>query len=65
MEYVAHSCCKPNKYINEMNDDHAYEMQVQIWEPNTWGVTPKPPLYIDKEGCGAVTILVGSKGVLN
>jgi hypothetical protein len=22
-----------------MNDVHAYEMQVQIWEPNTWGVT--------------------------
>jgi hypothetical protein len=24
---------------NEMNDAHAYEMQVQTWEPNTWGVT--------------------------
>jgi hypothetical protein len=22
-----------------MNDAHAYEMQVQIWKPNTWGVT--------------------------
>jgi hypothetical protein len=21
-----------------MNDAHAYEMQVQIWKPNTWGV---------------------------
>jgi hypothetical protein len=39
MEYVAHSCCKPNKCINEWNDAHAYEMQVQLWEPNTWGVT--------------------------
>jgi hypothetical protein len=27
---------------------------------------PKPSLYINREGCGAVTILVGSKeGVLN
>jgi hypothetical protein len=27
---------------------------------------PKPSLYIDREGCGAVTILVGFKeGVLN
>jgi hypothetical protein len=27
---------------------------------------PKPSLYIDREGCGAVTILVGSKeGNLN
>jgi hypothetical protein len=25
-----------------MNDAHAYEMQVQIWEPNTWGVTALP-----------------------
>jgi hypothetical protein len=23
-----------------MNDAHAYEMQVQICEPNTWSVTP-------------------------
>jgi hypothetical protein len=22
-----------------MNDAHAYEMQVQMWKPNTWGVT--------------------------
>jgi hypothetical protein len=22
-----------------MNDAHAYEMQMQKWEPNTWGVT--------------------------
>jgi hypothetical protein len=25
--------------MNEMNDAHAYEMQVQKWKPNTWGVT--------------------------
>jgi hypothetical protein len=25
--------------MNEMNDAHAYEMQMQIWEPNTWDVT--------------------------
>jgi hypothetical protein len=22
-----------------MNDAHAFEMQVQMWKPNTWGVT--------------------------
>jgi hypothetical protein len=22
-----------------MNDAQVYEMQVQIWKPNTWGVT--------------------------
>jgi len=22
-----------------MNDAHVYEMQVQLWKPNTWGVT--------------------------
>ena len=22
-----------------MNDAHVYEMQVQMWKPNTWGVT--------------------------
>jgi hypothetical protein len=22
-----------------MNDAHAYEMEMQIWETNTWGVT--------------------------
>jgi hypothetical protein len=36
-----------------MNDAHAYEMQVQMWKPNTWGVTctvnggalsPHPPM---------------------
>jgi hypothetical protein len=26
----------------EMNVAHAYEMQVQVWEPNTWGVTVFP-----------------------
>jgi hypothetical protein len=25
--------------INDMNDAHAYEMQVQKWKLNTWGVT--------------------------
>jgi hypothetical protein len=40
-EHVAHSCCKQNKCIIETNDAHAYEMQVQLWEPNTWGVTAK------------------------
>jgi hypothetical protein len=28
---------------NEWNDAHAYEMQVQFWKPNTWGVTALPP----------------------
>jgi hypothetical protein len=28
-----------NQCINEMNDAHAYEMQVQMWKLNTWGVT--------------------------
>jgi hypothetical protein len=26
LEYVAYSCCKQNKDMNEMNDAHAYEM---------------------------------------
>jgi hypothetical protein len=39
MEYVAYSSCKQNKGMNGMNDAHAYEMQVQICETNTWGVT--------------------------
>ena len=25
-----------------MNDAHVYEMQVQLWKPNTWGVTFTP-----------------------
>jgi hypothetical protein len=25
--------------MNEMNNAHAYEMQVQMWKSNTWGVT--------------------------
>jgi hypothetical protein len=39
MEYVAYSCCKQNKDMNEMNGAHAYEMQMKMWKPNTWGVT--------------------------
>jgi hypothetical protein len=35
LEYVAYSCCKQNKGMNEMNDAHAYEMQMQLWKPNT------------------------------
>jgi hypothetical protein len=35
LEYVTYSCCKQNKGMNGMNDAHAYEMQVQICEPNT------------------------------
>jgi hypothetical protein len=34
----AHVASK-NKDRNEMNDAHAYEMQLQLWKPNTWGVT--------------------------
>ena len=26
-----------------MNDAHVYEMPVQMWKPNTWGVTALPP----------------------
>jgi hypothetical protein len=28
-----------------MNDAHAYEMQVQMWKLNTWGVTIGILLY--------------------
>ena len=28
-----------------MNDAHVYEMQVQMWKPNTWGVTDLIKLY--------------------
>jgi hypothetical protein len=24
-----------------MNDAHAYEMQVQMWKPNTWVLQPR------------------------
>jgi hypothetical protein len=34
-----------------MNDAHAYEMQVQMWKPNTWGV-------IDHESCLHVVLLL-------
>jgi hypothetical protein len=38
-------CCilmfQAKQCINDMNDAHAYEMQVQMWKPNTWGVTQK------------------------
>ena len=27
-----------------MNDAHVYEMQVQIWKPNIWGVTALEPV---------------------
>jgi hypothetical protein len=33
------------QYINDMNDAHAYEMQVQMWKLNTWGVTIGILLY--------------------
>ena len=26
-----------------MNDAHVYEMQVQMWKPNTWGVIVATP----------------------
>ena len=26
-----------------MDDAHVYEMLVQMWKPNTWGVTALPP----------------------
>jgi hypothetical protein len=36
-------CCilmfQAKQYINDMNDAQAYEMQVQMWKLNTWGVT--------------------------
>jgi len=30
-----------------MNDAHVHEMQVQMWKPNTWGVTK----LIDRDVC--------------
>jgi hypothetical protein len=30
-----------------MNDAHAYEMQVQMWKTNTWGVTLTKACEID------------------
>ena len=31
-----------------MNDTHVYEMQVQMWKPNTWGVTaPMSKMLVD------------------
>ena len=31
-----------------MNDAHVYEMQVQMWKPNTWGVTAVVMLIMGK-----------------
>ena len=31
-----------------MNDAHVHEMQVQMWKPNTWGVTPSINKYISE-----------------
>jgi hypothetical protein len=57
MEYVAYSCCKQNKGMNGINDAQAYEMQVQLCEPNTWGVTGgtrgdvrRASTYVELEG---------------
>ena len=32
-----------------MHDAHVHEMQVQMWKPNTWGVTP--PLFLCANQC--------------
>jgi hypothetical protein len=48
LEYVAYSCFKQNKGINEMNDAQAYKMQVKMWKPNTWGVTTVPRVHLHR-----------------
>ena len=33
-----------------MNDAHVYEMQVQMWKPNTWGVTVRVSPCFQNDG---------------
>jgi hypothetical protein len=35
--------------MNEMNDAHAYEMQMQLWKPNTWDVTVNISIGYEEE----------------
>jgi hypothetical protein len=44
--------------MNEMNDAHAYEMQVQMWKPNTWGVTALPVIKILSQDLENVPLLI-------
>jgi hypothetical protein len=58
LEYVAYSCFKQNKGINEMNGAHAYEMHVQMQKPNTWGVTSLPLIKISTHDLESVPLLI-------
>ena len=41
-----------------MNDAHVYEMQVQMWKPNTWGVTALPLIKISSQDLTSVPLLI-------
>ena len=41
-----------------MNDTHVYEMQVQMWKPNTWGVTALPLIKISSRDLTSVPLLI-------
>jgi hypothetical protein len=43
-ENVVYTCFKQQMH-DEMNDAHVYEMKMNLWEPNTWGVTSAPRPY--------------------
>jgi hypothetical protein len=52
LEYVAYSCCKQNKDMNEMNDAHAYEMQCN-YESQTSEVLQRRPWRLRWMGSAA------------
>jgi hypothetical protein len=43
-----------------MNDAHVYEMQVQMWKPNTWGVTLATFVSLNKfmKICSTIHLMV-------
>jgi hypothetical protein len=41
-----------------MNDAHAYEMQVQMQKPNTWGVAALPLIKISYQDLESVPLLI-------
>ena len=41
-----------------MNDAHVHKMQVQMWKPNTWGVTALPLIKISSRDLTSVPLLI-------
>jgi hypothetical protein len=52
--HIAYSCFKQNKCINEMNDAHPYQMQVQKWKPTPRVLHARPLWCISTSSEGHV-----------